>query len=444
VLASVVAVGPGLSRSKVSRRPANRSRPTGVTTIVDILGILPRAVAAAALAAALLAAQAGPARTGPAAASARRPDIPSTALAALALTSPRTGYGMFVVASGPHCRDVVGRTTDGGAHFTRPVNVLSRPCASGQPWQLAADSQGDVYLYGPGLLASHDGGRSWSRVSEPGTVAALAPAGRSAWLLRQNCTAGRTSPPVHCRVRLLLSADGGRSWRPSAAQPVTAAFPMASTRYAEAYQGQDWLVRTGRLTGYVLLPPPAGTAGPAARAPLFYTADGGRSWRRSSIPCGRPTSSVTMTAVPGSTALAAVCAGLPGGAAGPHQVKTVATSADGGRTWTTHRPCPLDINKGLNCQLEWGYIGDIAAPRAGTIYMTGTAIALEVSTDGGEHWRFVRPEPGGSGADTTQVRFFSPADGFLVGLDLHRDQTPAIWHTADGGVTWRETIPVLG
>ena len=340
----------------------------------------------------------------------------------LVVASLSDGYGLFVAVSGSRCRGIVGRTANGGTSFTGPVTIRTWPCADGVRWQLASDNQGDVFAYGDGLLASHDGGRSWSSVREPGKVVAVSAEGRSVWLLSQSCAAGRSSPPVHCRIRLMVSADGGRAWRPSAAQPARSKFTMDSLRFAEPFQGQNWLVRTGRITGYVLLPPPEGPGHPAAPAPLLYTSDGGRSWTRYSIPC----------------------AGMPGGAVGPHQVKTVSVSANGGRTWTTHRPCPLDINKGLNCQLEWGYLGDIAAPSPGTIFMAGTALSLEVTRDGGRVWHFVQPPPGGRHTDTSEVQFFSASDGFLLGLDHNDNETPALWHTTDGGQNWQETIPVIG
>ena len=372
------------------------------------------------------------------------PWLPATALTAVAFTSPRSGYGYFDRRSGSRCTAVVARTADGGATFASPRAVTASDCGRGLTWALASDGRGDVFLYGPGMFVSHDGGRSWHRVREPGTTVAVSATGRSVWLLRLACRAGRTSPPVRCRAHLMMSADGGRTWRPSARQPVPSAFLATTTRLAEPDQGQTWLVRTGRASGYVLLPPPVRPGHLAPPAPLLATGNGGRSWTRHAIPCGPGSLAATLAVVPGQPAdLAAVCAGQPGGAGGPHQVKTVATSSDSGRGWTAIRPCPIDINKGLNCRLEWGYLANIAAPSARTIFLTGTAISLDVSRDGGRHWKAVTPPLGGANGDTEQVLFFSRSAGIVLGIDQNAGATPAIWHTVDGGARWTEDRPVL-
>ncbi|HVB44605.1 MAG TPA: hypothetical protein VNF47_18155 [Streptosporangiaceae bacterium] len=99
------------------------------------------------------------------------------------LTSLR-GYGQFVAERGAACRAGVGSTSDGGARFSAPVQVVSWNCADSQPaGTLAFDGQGDGFLYGHGLFVSHDGGRSWAVSRPSGQVLAIAPSGRSVWML---------------------------------------------------------------------------------------------------------------------------------------------------------------------------------------------------------------------------------------------------------------------
>jgi photosystem II stability/assembly factor-like uncharacterized protein len=372
------------------------------------------------------------------------PKIPATALTVVAFTSPRSGFGYFNRRTGSRCTAVVARTADGGATFTAPHSVTSAGCARGLSWQLTSDGRGDVFLYGPGVFASHDGGRSWHRMTAPGRTVAVVARRRSIWLLRLSCKVRPISSPVRCRLHLMTSADGGLTWRAAVRQPVPSQFLMANVGLAYPANGQDWLVRTDPASAYVLLPPPVRPHHSGPPAPLLATTDGGRSWTRHAIPCGRGLWSADVAVVPGRPGdLAAVCAGQPGGALGPHQAKAVATSSDDGRTWTAIRPCPLNLNKGVKCRLDRGYLAAIATPAAGTIYLAGAAISLEVSRDGGRHWRGVRPPLGGADSDTSQVMFFSRSAGIVIGVDQNAGEKPAIWHTSDGGARWTEDRPVI-
>lgn len=376
------------------------------------------------------------AATGAASSAAIVAGQPQPELRWAAFTSPADGYGYFL--AGPTgCTGQVGHSTDGGAVFHHLVTVHTWSCASGTAWrmELASDAHGDVFLFGAGLFASHDGGRVWSRVRGIGQVLAVAPAGRSIWLLTQTCEA-RVQFEL-CRPDLETSANGGRTWRQSPVQPFRSAY-----RDYQAGSGtglgasQTWLIRTGPAAGYVILPP-FGFGRPSA--PLRVTRTGGRSWSAERIPCVGQTAAVTVP--PGTAALAAVCAGQPGGADGPHQAKMVAVSSDRGRTWTTRKPCPLNINNGLRCNLDWGYLSEIAAPSPRVIFMTGPAVSLDVSRDGGARWHFASPPPGGIYSDTYQVQFFSRSDGLLVGVNQAGSRALAIWHTADGGLKWRLVVP---
>jgi len=89
-------------------------------------------------------------------------------------------------------------------------------------------------------------------------------------------------------------------------------------------------------------------------------------------------------------------------------------------------------------------VANIATPRRSTIFVVGRAISLEATTNGGRNWHVVKPPLGGTGSDTYQVLFFSAANGIVFGLDQNANETPAIWHTADGRTHWTEDLPVIG
>jgi hypothetical protein len=363
--------------------------------------------------------------------------LPSTSLVVASSTSFLDGYGLFTKVSGSRCQSLVGRTSDGGARFTGLVKVLSSACADGTQWTMAADDSGDVFVYGPGLYASHDRGRSWSRVRGTGQVLAVAAARQSVWMLRQSCVA---SGLLRCHATLMVSADGGLHWRRSAVQPDGARY-HPSGHPSGPYSDQDWLVRTGASSGYVLFPPgtarATSTSGAGSlNALLRYTSNGGASWVTERVPCAQQTfDGVTMAAVPGTRDLAAICSGEPGGLPPvPTQVKLVAVSVNGGRSWRVRLPCSLDINRAEGCVLANAFTSQIAAPSASTIYKVGTEAGLVASHDGGKVWKAVSL-PHGAAADTYQVQFFGKKDGRVVGISK-AGVVPAIWTTTDGGARW--------
>jgi photosystem II stability/assembly factor-like uncharacterized protein len=291
-----------------------------------------------------------------------------------------------------------------------------------------------VFLYEPGLFASHDGGRTWAAHRGPGPVLAVATIGRSVWLARADCRRSVRAASHGCVLSLLESADGGRTWAPSPVQP-----PGATVRTVGGTVvtgggaiGQTWLVRTGLSSAYLLSNP-----GRNGIAPLWFTGDSGASWSQEQIPCGTALS-ITLSAAPDGT-LMAVCAGEP--SAG-YQAKSAARSTDGGRTWTVHPACPPPHPACHGDTLDFGYLGQIAAVTSRTTYLAGDRSSLLVTGDGGAHWRPVRPLIGDTGGGTSQVTFFSRHDGIVLGDGP--GEMPTIWRTTDGGQHWSSVTPRSG
>jgi photosystem II stability/assembly factor-like uncharacterized protein len=354
-------------------------------------------------------------------------------LAAVAFPGRKRGWGEFV--SYHPCRIAAGATTDGGANFSGPVMVAAWRCAVAPPVSsLAFGADGDGFLYGPRLFITHDGGQTWAASRQPGQVLAVAADGRSVWMLQADC--GRASGSGRCPLRLSESADGGRTWTRPAGQPPAIAAGYNGAEPPGAAAGQSWLVRTGRLSGYVAsLTPQPGKTGPAG---LWFTSDGGRTWSRRGTPCTGL--AAALSAAPGR-ALYAVCGGEPGAG---QQGKTVARSADGGRTWTRPVSCPIAACPG---PLGFGYLGAIDAPGARTVYLVGDRSQLLATTDGGTRWRVVKAVTAGSDAGTSQVIFFNRSDGLVVGTDdspPYYPQQPTIWRTSDGGARWTVIRPKIG
>lgn len=364
----------------------------------------------------------------PAAASSDKPA--STApprLQQAAFTSQQRGYGLFGLLGGRVCRAGVAATTDGGARFGRPHVADRWSCGNNAPVSgIAADSSGDVFVFGPALAISHDHGRSWAR-KRVGDVLALSAVGRSVWLLAARC-AGHGTAPASCPVRLLVSADGGRSWR-------QARLPGAAVAgFGSQVVGQADLVRTSKAAGYVLTGPDVNPRGRPDAARIWITRSGGTSWSRHAVPCGLNAQSAALAVAPTGKIFVA-CAGEPGAGS---QDKTLASSPNGS-TWTVRTPC---THGSTSCPpLGLGYLGQIAATSNGTVFLVGPRSSLLVTRNAGRTWRTVKPMIGDEGGGTSSV-VFSGKRGIVVGYDQADGELPAIWHTADGGTRWHVVHPV--
>jgi hypothetical protein len=370
----------------------------------------------------------------------------TTQLINLAFTSPQRGYGLFTRVTGSRCQALSGYTADGGARFSSPSAITSWNCADSPPvTSVTADGAGDAFAYGPDLFIAGDGVRiagngvrSWRRSPQPGTVLSVSAVGRSVWLLLAECH-GAAVTATGCVLRLVESADGGRSWQLARNQPpgaVTRGGGSAGQDLTGAEAGQTWLLRTGASSGYVLAYPATNNDGQPDSAPLWSTTDDGATWSVRHVPCGFDALSAAAATADG--VLAVVCAAGP--SAG-NQIKTTAVSSDGGLTWVLHVGCLL--RPGCQDPQYYGYLGQIAVASGQTIYLVGGRSSLLVSSDDGLHWQPVQPLIGDGSDGTDQVIFFGRSDGVVLGGGGGTDEQLDIFRTYDGGRTWSKVAPRL-
>jgi photosystem II stability/assembly factor-like uncharacterized protein len=318
----------------------------------------------------------------------------SGTLVAVAMQTPTQGYGLFIGEGSNGCTIRVGHTTDGGAHFGTLTVVGPEGCTVPG----LAFAGGDGFVYGRRLFVTHDGGRHWS--ARPGNPIAVAARGSTVWSVQRACvTSGG------CRLELVTSDDGGRTW----------SAPGAALRSA----GDVSLVLTGSRAGYLL-----------TGDHLYRSADGGRTFAGTRLGCAGETTA--LTAAPRGV-LVAACAGEPGAG---RQAKAVAISRDGGRTWSTHRPC----GRSLTCRspIVQGYLGSVAATSAGTFFLIGARSALLATRDGGASWRALAI--GDVSGVPAEVQFVDARHGIVLGRTRDTGAIQ-IWHSADGGRTWTGVTP---
>jgi hypothetical protein len=300
-----------------------------------------------------------------------------------------------------HPRIELYRTTDGGLRWA----AIPAPPA---PWEWASDTMPadgvsgvtfadarDGWLYGPGLWATHDGGRSWRRVATDGAqVDSLQAAGGQVLAAFTTC-AGQCGYGS-ARFTVYRSPAANDDWHRvrGATGPGIGRLAVAgSAGYAVGNEGMSPL--TTMVTGPVTGPGP---------------------WLRRALPCPR----AWQPAIAASAAGLALACNQP---QGEHPVQVLLyRSADGGLRW--HRATALSLEDGA---------GSVSVGPTGMLVVAGMYSGMTLSRDGGRRWQAVP-----SVDDTVAVQ---GGGTFLAVMTTDRFgfaivQALRAWLTRDGGRTW--------
>jgi hypothetical protein len=330
--------------------------------------------------------------------------------AAVSFVTPSSGWELAREGCGDCV--IVRRTVDGGKTW----RLLSKVPAA---WLFGARGRGsshavvsdiafanarDGYVFGPSLLATHDGGRTW-RVAHVPSIESFGVGAGYAFALTDGSPRGGG-------VRDL--------WR----SPVR--------RDAWRLVGQFAAPRGASLAvhGPVVAVLQDGDSGPGPVDPggLWVSRTSWRRWQRYTSPCHPPVTG------------GAAAVGLTQGASGSWLVDCWDNLQSSQEQHTQHR-----LYETTNAGRSWHRLGDpadtggpveLTATAAGAMFLaiSGISDELHASFDGGKTWRRLFFS-GGSFYGWSDLRFLDRRTGFVVGPTHYAPEH--VYRTDDGGRHWR-------
>ncbi len=356
----------------------------------------------------------------------------------VAFSSPSDGVGLFqterypVSGNGPvRCVLYTRATTSGGVSFGPAAQTLARTdCELGAAFHAITFAGAHTLLaYGSGLAISRNHGEGWEPVRLPGALVALAAHGQSVWALVTRC---RAYAP-RCALSLIRSGDGGQHWQAAVPQPPVRAVPGLDVRVAQ--EGGDQLLALAPDGGVVLAWPTL-----RAHSRVIYPttvavqslAPGAARWVSATVACMSAPFATELAVAPDGARLLA-CASEP--SAG-EQLKALAASPGAGAAWRVVSRACVDFGRCRGGLPSSGYLGELYALSARTLFYVGSRSSLAGSFDGGRRWR-VWPQIGADASGSLQVSFINARDGWALAQGVQAPGTSSLWRTRDGGERWR-------
>lgn len=273
----------------------------------------------------------------------------------------------------------------------------------------------DGWAFGPQLLATHDGGQTWTQIPTGGLrVTALEARGSRVFAVWANCAGTGPDFAARCtNFRVYSSPAGSDHWAPVTGPPSSAGPGGAASAASLALTSVTAYALTpgaGVLSGAVAGGPWQRVSGPGTPVPAPCRAGPAQ-------PDGQPARALLTITAPSD--LAVLCTSP---VAGGGQRKTLYSSRDGGRTWHATGNAPTA-----------GTAASLSGSPSGALVLA-TSQAIEVSADGGATWTAatVAAPPGGFsyvGMTTSMQGIAVPADPGQHG----------VWFTYNGARSWQES-----
>jgi photosystem II stability/assembly factor-like uncharacterized protein len=335
---------------------------------------------------------------------------------ALSFSDPLHGWAYGPVGRGDYTPNRYGlrATIDGGQTWSRVFSPSGQEQAwthgavsYHEPYKICFANSNDGWIFDPGFLSTHDGGKTWTDESATIDVIALAAVGDTVWRIEHNC----------CSLHLSISSDDGHTWAEPPTQP---ALPATDAQLMRTSMSDAWIL--------ALSPEwPRGVFTPVTKENqyggiLFVTHDAGYTWKKYGAPDDE---FATLDALPDGT-LWTLLSSIP--SAG-NQLKSVYRSVDDGQTWSEVAKSTRDGS--LSFQ-GYAYAFAAASDQAAWI-LTDNPGRLLQSSDGGYTWSNVPAFLGEN--HNSSLMFIDSRSGWFSSFNK-------VSRTTDGGASWSvSTVP---
>jgi hypothetical protein len=323
--------------------------------------------------------------------------------------APDVGWvlGLSLCGEAPCLR--LAKTVDGGTVWTWVTTASLSALPTVTQWRLRfADSQ-DGWISGPLLFATHDAGRTWTRVAFPGAgspggaVAALETAdGRVYAEIAEGVDPDTAGPVV-----LFESPTNVDSWHP------VSGVSTGETGFAgeiSLAQGVFWAT----------LHPAIVTAQGSQALSAFYRSLDGVTWHSERQPC--PSDTVASVAAATSARVFVVCAG--GGAAGSQDKSAYVSNNDGASDQRVADP-----------PFGGDFEAVAASPTDISVAASSGATGIDASFDGGRTWTGTL-SIGDGGLGLSDLGFTTATQGVVIHGQTTYPQSLQLLMTRDGGHEW--------
>jgi hypothetical protein len=323
--------------------------------------------------------------------------------------SPDVGWvlGLSLCGEAPCLR--LAKTVDAGTDWTWVTTASLSALPTVTQWRLRfADSQ-DGWISGPLLFATHDAGRTWTRVAFPG---AGSPGGAVAALEAANGRvyaeiAEGVDPATYGPVVLFESPTNVDFWHPVSGVSTGRAGFAGEISLA---QGVFWAT---------LHPAIVTALGSQALSTLYRSLDG-VTWHSEPQPC--PSDTVASVAAATSARVFVVCAG--GGAAGSQEKSAYVSNNDG-----------ASYQRVADAPFGGDFEAVAASPTDISVAASSGATNIDASFDGGRTWTTTLLI-GDGGLGLSDLGFTTATQGVVIHGQTTYPQSLQLLMTRDGGHEW--------
>jgi len=322
-------------------------------------------------------------------------------------------------ADQPTCSRLVVRGSADGGHtwpVRHPVTALPSFLGKGQsqPYvgKLQYATPHDAYAFGPALVTSHDGGKTWAWQKGIGAVEALEPVGNQLWAVSDLCAHAGA-----CPVYLYRSPASYDAWQRSALplrSPAGSVQIGSGAQIVSASDGHVWILAQQMTAGAQMF-----------RSTLIGMTTSGRTWLRLPDPCTPAESNIDRLTARDGIHIWLVCGGQPSAGG---ELFSLYRSPDGGRHW--HIVASNDKRPGVPHFVYGGYVDSLAVTGAQIAWFSLDRGTLYTTTDGGRNWR-LGIHQAVSDSTVGPVLFATPSHGWFASYPN------VIFRTVNSGQSWQ-------